>query len=135
GEIATNEYMKHSQKNWIKFVRKLVVLYNDYLKREKQHLSQELRRFLKSTIEMIILARNTDFEQLCNEYSNGYTGWGISIIDNIEVYPKGLEKIFPIETKQLKERALKVLSAYFNSFSKILPNKILVGISFDYIGF
>ncbi len=122
-KIAEDEYFAHPQEDWIRFMQKLVELYNNYLKHEKQNLSHMLKQFLKSTAEMIIVARDIDFEQLCNEYNDGYTGCGMSIIDGIEVYPHGLEEIFPMEAKQLSEHALKVLPGYLKSFYKILPNK------------
>lgn len=114
-KIAKDEYDKHPEDEWLKFIRKLVELYNHYKKREKNILSQELKRFLGGTATMVMTARNIDIETLCNEYSGGDKS------GSIRVYHNGLEKIFPIEENQLRERALSTLSLYIKKVNESLP--------------
>jgi len=122
-KIAEKEYAKHNKSEWMKFLRKLVELYYHYTELEKDRLSQELKRFLGSTAIMVMMARNKDldFERLCNEYGEGNKSWGIRYIDGIRIYYKGLEKIFPIEINQLRERALSILPSYIKEVNDWLP--------------
>jgi len=120
-KIAEKEYAKHPWSDWIKFIRKLVELYNHYTELEKDKLSQELKRLLGSTANMVMMARKIDFMTLCDEYGEGNKSWGIRYIDDIRIYYKGLEKIFPIEINQLRERALSILPSYIKEINKWLP--------------
>ena len=66
-KIAEKEYAKHNKSELMKFIRKLVELYYWYTELEKNKLSQELKRLLGSIAIMVGMARNIDFETLCDE--------------------------------------------------------------------
>lgn len=117
-KIAEKEYAKHNKSEWMKFMRKLVELYNHYTELEKDKLSQELKRLLERTAIMVTMARNIDFETL---YDEGKKSWGRRYIDDIRIYYKGLGKIFPIEINQLRERALSILPSYIKEVNDWLP--------------
>lgn len=119
-KIAKKEYKCHEDE-WLKFIRKLVELYNHYTELEKNKLSQELKRFLGDTATMVIMARDIDFKTLCDEYGEGNKSWGIKIIDDIRVYYKGLEKIFSIEENQLREHAHSIFPSYIKQINESLP--------------
>jgi len=122
-KIAKKEYAKHNKSEWIEFIRKLVGLYYHYTELEKDNLSQELKRLLGSTAIIVMMARNKDldFKRLCDEYGGGNKSGGIRYIDGTRIYPDGLENIFPIETRQLRKRALSILPSYIKEVNNWLP--------------
>lgn len=121
-KIAEKEYAKYNKSEWMQFLRKLVELYYHYTELEKNKLSQELKTLLRSTANMVMMARKIDFMTLCDEYGEGNKSWGIRYIDDIRIYYKGLEKIFPIEINQLRERALSILPSYTKKVNDWLPD-------------
>ena len=120
---AKKEYQKHSHAEWIKFIRKLVELNYEYLKREKIKLSKELKRFLSSTISMIMDATEKPFWEISNEYDGKFKGLRTLCLDeNIVIYPGGLERIFPDELKQVKKHSLGIIESYIRQLNDMLPD-------------
>ncbi|MDD5529516.1 MAG: hypothetical protein PHX21_05740 [bacterium] len=118
-EFAKIEYSKQSKENWINFIRKLVELYDHYEKLDKNKLLQELKIFLSDTVNMIIIARGIEFKTLCVEYASPNI-YGTGTV----FYTKGLERIFPIEEKQVKEKALRIVHSYIKEINEGLTQKL-----------
>jgi hypothetical protein len=120
---AKKEYEKHVHNEWIKFIRKLVELYSKYLEEEKIKLSDELKIFLSNSSNMIMYATQKPFEEICDEYDGRFKGIIMPCIENdIIIYPGKLDKIFPDELKQAKERALWIVGIYINELNKTMPD-------------
>lgn len=84
--------------SWVYFVRKLVVLFYDYTKREKYILREELRRALLKTLNFLMRGSDLDFEGLCMLYDEKInTRSSIVLLDGQKVFPGALERIFPSE--------------------------------------
>ncbi|HIP34411.1 MAG TPA: hypothetical protein EYG89_06850, partial [Bacteroidia bacterium] len=64
-EKSKKHYNEHSYKDWVKFIRKLVELYKNYLNIEKYLLAYEVKIFLTATVNLIINTKEKDFNQLC----------------------------------------------------------------------
>lgn len=122
-EVAKKEYEKHPHAEWIKFIRKLVELYEEYLEKEKIKLSNELKPLLTSTINMVMDATKKSFEEISKEYDGGFTGIPMQCLhENIIIYPWALERIFPDELKQAKERSLNTIEFYIKQLNEILSD-------------
>jgi len=121
--IAKKEYEKYSHGEWIKFIRKLVERYDEYLEKEKAKLSYELKQFLSSSINIIMDATQKSFEEISNEYDGKFKGVRMQCLENnIVICPGRIEKIFPDELKQAKDRALRVVENYIKELNEILPD-------------
>jgi hypothetical protein len=122
-ELAKKEYKKHSYSEWIKFIRKLVELYTGYVEREKIRLADESKRFLTDTINMIIEATKKPFERISADYDGRFKGIRSTCREeDIFIYPGELERIYPDEVKQAKERAGWALESLINELNKSLPD-------------
>ncbi len=122
-EQAVKEYGKHSFPEWIKFIRKLVELYNEYTKREKIKLADELKRFLTSTINMLMDATKKSFEEIKNDYDGRFKGFRCQCRDEgIMIYPGELERIYPDEVKESKELARRSFHSQIKEINETLPN-------------
>ncbi len=122
-ELEKSEFNKHQYEDWIRFIRKLVELYKHYTEREKIKLSNELKRFLTSAINMIIDATQKSFEELSNDYDGRFKGSrSLCRDDDVFIYPGELFRIYPDELQQIKERAGWVLISYVKQFSATLPD-------------
>lgn len=122
-KIAKKEYQKYSHDEWIIFIRKLVEVYNEYLKREKIKLSMELKRFLADTVRMIMYATQKSLQEISDDYDGKYKGskW-IGLYERIKIYPGEIKRIFPDELEEVRKRASKVLEGYIRQLNKILPD-------------
>jgi hypothetical protein len=115
-------YQKHNHAEWIKFLRKLVELYKLYLEREKIKLADEMKIFLRITIETIIHATQKSLEDISNDYDGESKGSrSVWLIDSITVHPGEVYQIFPDELKQIKERLDYVIADDIEEFNKMLP--------------
>ena len=120
--IKKNEYEKHSHEEWIKFIRKLVELYKVYLEREKIKLADEMKIFLRVTMETIMNGNQKLFEEVCDEYDGQYKGkMGVGLDNGIPIYSGELQRIFPDERKEAKEHLSWLLPPNIERFNKILP--------------
>lgn len=127
GEQAKMEYKKHSDSEWIKFIRKLVELYTEYTKREKIKLASELKRFLTSTVNMIIDATGKSFEDICNAYDGKFKKFlGMGRDENIMIYPGELKRIYPDELKESKEVARISFNSQFKQINETLPDNLKI---------
>ncbi|WP_434581476.1 hypothetical protein MLC52_04915 [Sulfurimonas sp. NW15] len=96
-EITTNSkkhYEKHLYIEWIKFIRKLVELYNNYIDIEKYKLADEIKIFLTTTINLIIDSEEKDFNQICIDF-DGTPSLIQKIEDDIIFSSGDLKKIYP----------------------------------------
>lgn len=93
-EISLKHFEKHEFFNWIKFLRKLSELYNSYLKLEKIKLSEEIKIFLSTTINMMINTEQKTFENICEAF-DGTPSIILKMEDNILFYSGDLKRIFP----------------------------------------
>ncbi|MFH1701966.1 MAG: hypothetical protein ABIB41_00870 [Nitrospirota bacterium] len=126
-EAARQEYEKHPHASWIEFVRKLVELYNSYLEKEKIRLSDEIKSYLTSTLNMIMDATQKSFEEVSNDYDGRFKGHRqLCREKGTFIYPGELERIFPDELKQIKERAGWVLDSYIKQFNVTLSNNVQI---------
>lgn len=91
------------------------------MRREKIKLSNELKCFLTSALNVIIDATQKSFEQISNEYDGKFIGSrGQGVDENIIIYLGELTRIFPDEFKQMKERSLRIIDNYITHLNKIL---------------
>lgn len=119
--VAKKEYEKHVHTGWINFIRKLVELFTKYFEEEKIKLSNELKSFLSSSLNMIMYATQKSFEEISDEYDGRFKGVRMLCLENnIVIYPGKLDKIFPDELKQSKERSLLIVEVYINELNKTL---------------
>lgn len=126
-EQAINEYGKHSYSEWIKFVRKLVELYMVYNGREKIKLATELKRFLTSTVNMLSDATKKSFEEISSTYNGRYKRFGDPGQDEgVMIYPGKLERIYPDEIKETRERAKRLFDFQIEQLNKTLPDDLKV---------
>ncbi|WP_305863654.1 hypothetical protein [Aliarcobacter butzleri] len=93
-EISIKHFEKHEFSSWIKFLRKLTELYNNYLKVEKMKLSEEIKVFLSATINMIINTEEKIFENICEAF-DCTSSRTLQMKDNIFFYSGDLKRIFP----------------------------------------
>lgn len=120
-EAARQEYEKHPHSSWIEFVRKLVELYNSYLEKEKIRLSDEIKSYLTSTLNMIMDATQKSFEEVSNDYDGRFKGHRhLCREKGTFIYPGELERIFPDELKQARKKAAQVLDTYIKQFNQTL---------------
>jgi len=126
-EQAKKEYEKHTYSEWIKFIRKLVELYTECTEREKIKLASELKSFLTSTVNMIIDATGKSFENICNVYDGRLEGFRDKGRDEgIMIYPGELERIYPDELKESKERARWSFESQIKQFNETLPDNLKI---------
>ena len=126
-EQAKKEYEKHTYSEWIKFIRKLVELYTECTEREKIKLASELKSFLTSTVNMIIDATGKSFENICNVYDGRLEGFRDKGRDEgIMIYPGELERIYPDELKESKERARWSFDSQIKQFNETLPDNLKI---------
>ena len=122
-KIAKKEYKKNSYDKWMEFIKNLYVLYEKYLKDEKIKLSNEVKRFLSFTINLLITAKNLTFEKLNEDFIAGYRTFTRKLRNDIYIIPTGLEKIFPSEINELKREAYLKLPCLIKELNKIFPMK------------
>lgn len=135
-EAARQEYEKHSHAAWIAFIRKLVELYKDYLEKEKTRLSDELKWYLTSTINMIMAATQKSLEEISAEYDGRFNGQRqLCREKGAFIYPGELDRIYPDELKLARKKAKQVLDTYLKQFNETLDSnaKIDEGIKDDLI--
>lgn len=126
-EQAKNEYEKHSYSEWIKFIRKLVELFTEYNEREKLKFVDELKRFITSTINMLMDATKKSFEEIKNDYDGRFKGLRCQCRDKgIMIYPGELERIYPDELKEAKERARWSFESKIKQFNETLPDNLKI---------
>lgn len=126
-EQAKREYEKYPYSEWIKFIRKLVELYTGYTEREKIKLADECKRFLTSTINMIMDATKKSFEEIKGDYDGRFKGIRSTCREeDIFIYPGELERIYPDEVKKAKERARWSLESQIKQFNKTLPDNLKI---------
>lgn len=126
-EQAKKEYEKHSYSEWIMFIRKLVELFTEYNEREKLKLVDELKRFITSTINMLMDATKKSFEEIKNDYDGRFKGLRCQCRDEgIMIYPGELERIYPDEVKEAKERARWSFESQIKQFNETLPDNLKI---------
>lgn len=126
-EQAKKEYEKHPYSEWIKFIRKLVELYTEYTEREKNKLSNECKRLLTSTINMIIDTTKKSFEEICADYGGRFKGIRSTCREeDIFIYPGELERIYPDEFKRAKERARWAFESQIKQFNETRPDSLKI---------
>lgn len=124
---AKKEYEKHSYPEWIKFIRKLTELHTRYTEREKIRLSDECKRFLTSTINMIIDATKKSFEKICSDYKGRFKKcMGLCMEDDVFFYPSALESIYPDRFAQDKEKAKWSFKYQIKQFNKTCPDNLKI---------
>lgn len=122
-EQAKKEYEKHPYAEWIKFIRKLVELYTEYTEREKIKLSNECKRLLTSTINMIIDATKKSFEEISADYDGKFEGCrGLCGEEGVYFHPGELERIYPDTVKEAKERARWSFESQIKQFNETHPD-------------
>lgn len=119
-KIAKKEYKKISYDKWMEFIKKLCELW-EYLKDEKIKLSNEVKRFLSFTIDLVTIVENITFEKLDKNFVAKYGTSAVKLSDELYIVPTGLEKIFPSEINELKRTAHLYLPDLVKELNKILP--------------
>jgi len=122
-EAARQEYEKIPHASWIDFIRKLVELYKDYLKKEKIRLSGELKSYITSTINMIVDATLKSLEEISADYDGRFKGLRHFCREKgIFIYPGELERIYPDELKQARTKAKQILANHLKQFNETLAS-------------
>lgn len=126
-EQAKKEYEQHPYPEWIKFIRKLVELHTEYTEREKIKLSNECKRFLTSTINMIIDATKKSFEEISADYDGNFEGCrGLCGEEGVYFYPGELERIYPDTVKEAKERARWAFESQIKQFNETRSDELKI---------
>ncbi|SFP85362.1 hypothetical protein [Hydrogenimonas thermophila] len=102
-EKSKKNYNEHSYKDWIKFIRKLVELYKNYLNIEKYLLAYEVKIFLTATVNLIINAKEKDFNQLCTDF-DGTPSSLEQEEDGVTFRSGDLKRIYPDEMEMAIEQ-------------------------------
>lgn len=120
-KTANNIFSRHQNKDWTKFIRKLVELYYEYEEDEKIKLPKELKRFLAQTINLVIDSEDISLDQISDECDGPFKGANVlGIIENTEIHPRALHYLFPDQDKQSTEKAKQALKHYIKEFKVFL---------------
>jgi hypothetical protein len=130
-QLAKNLFTAYSYMEWIHFLRKLIELHEQYIKRERLLLSFEAKSYIARMIIFLRFATDKDFEMICNDVTGKFKGSSfIGASNGISIYPGKLEELFSDEkwdlehnAKWLLQRGLKVFNSSLIS-SDTIPESL-----------
>ena len=121
-KIAKKLFVAFVYTDWIRFLRKLIELYEKYRDNERLLLSEEAKNNVSRTVRFLIFATGHEFQKICDDVSGPYKksrgrGWK----DGVMIYPESLEKMFPDEKWDLQQNVRHLL----NQELKILNSSLI----------
>jgi len=120
-QIAKKLFAAFVYTDWIRFLRKLIELYEKYRDNERLLLSEEAKNNVSRTVRFLIFATGHEFQKICDDVSGPYKksrgrGWK----DGVMIYPESLEKMFPDEKWDLQQNVRHLLVRELHSFNSTL---------------
>jgi hypothetical protein len=118
---AKDAFKIFSYEQWIRFLRKLIELYETSKEREKYLLSEEARTFAAYAVQFIISASHYDFRRICADVSGNYNKYlGKGMEDGVLVYAGSLEEMFPDEKWDLEQNIGEYFPDGLKEFNRTL---------------
>ena len=119
-EIARKLFPRYKYDDWIRFLRKLLELHEDYRAKEKILLSIEIENYIARTVIFIRQANNYSFGRVCNDVSGKFSKFGVGYENGVRVYAGKLEEIFPTEKWDLEKSVKWLLNDDLKRFNSQL---------------
>lgn len=108
-------------KKWVRFLRKLIELYENYKEDEKYLLAEEVKAHLVRTVVFMKFATDSEFQKICDDVSGIYKDVrGMGFEEGVSIHPGQLERMFPDERWDLKQNVRWILEHELDSFNTAL---------------
>jgi hypothetical protein len=123
-KLAKKLFSSFSYKQWIRFLRKLIELHEDYREKEKIILSMEAKKCIERTVIFLNFATNHEFLKICDDVSGKMKGiLGVGFEDGVSIHPGKLEELFPDEKYDLEQTVKWILNDDLERFNSSLLKK------------
>jgi hypothetical protein len=123
--LAQGIFKDANYKKWIRFLRKLIELHEDYRKYVRLIIAEEAKRYIVRTVRLIRFATGYDFKRICDDVCgpliNRFDGVGHE--DGVYIYPRMLEEILANEEWDLKQNVKRHFELDLKDFNKSLIEK------------
>ena len=120
-KTVNDAFRLFSYQQWIRYLRKLIELYEGCRERERYLLSEEARTFVAQAVQFISTATGHNFQKICSDVSGKYGKYlDIGVEDGVEVYAGRLEEMFPNEQWELERNVGKNLPYDLKRLNEIL---------------
>lgn len=120
--LAQKLFSGYTYDSWIRFIRKLIEIYENYRGFEKILLSLEVKSYIARSVIFLRYATDNAFEKICEEVSGKYKE-ECGLENGVLVYPGSLEKMFPNEKWDLEQKARWLLNDALRKFNSVLHIK------------
>jgi len=109
-KVARNYFEEFPYKKWIRFLRKLIEVYEKCKASEKILLSLEAETYAARTVGFLRFATSYDFEKICNDVSGPFkNSLSRGSEDGVDIYQGTLETLFMDEKRDLERNIKRML--------------------------
>ena len=120
-QIAERLFSAYFYKKWIRFLRKLIELHENYREMEKYILSEAASSYIGRTVIFLRNATGYAFQKVCQDVSGPYDKYlGIGMEDEVKVYAGRLEEMFPDEKWDLEQNVKDLIVHELKRFNASL---------------
>lgn len=120
--FAQKLFLRHGYDSWLRYLRKVIEIYENYRGFEKILLSLEVKSYVARSVIFLRYATDNAFEKICEDVSGKYKE-ECGLENDVLVYPGSLEKMFPNEKWDLEQKARWLLNDALRQFNSVLHIK------------
>jgi hypothetical protein len=107
--------------NWIRYLRKLIDLYETFKGNNEFRLSEETKSYIRRTVVFLRHATANDFRKICKDVNGPYKKYlDIGVEDGVVVHAGCLEEMFPDKKWDLEQNVKDMLADGLKKLNSIL---------------